>query len=160
MELRNVGRSGLKVSAVGLGCNNFGVLDIASSRKVVHRALDLGVTLFDTADIYGGRGGSERQLGEILGPRRKDIVLATKFGMQMDDEGVKSGAARRYIVEAVEESLKRLATDWIDLYQLHKPDPATPLEETLSALDDLVRAGKVRYIGCSNLPAWQVADAH
>jgi aryl-alcohol dehydrogenase-like predicted oxidoreductase len=160
MELRNVGRSGLKVSAVGLGCNNFGVLDIESSRKVVHRALDLGVTLFDTADIYGGRGGSERQLGEILGPRRKDIVLATKFGMQMDDEGVKSGAARRYIVEAVEESLKRLATDWIDLYQLHKPDPATPLEETLSALDDLVRAGKVRYIGCSNLPAWQVADAH
>ena len=160
MELRNVGRSGLKVSAVGLGCNNFGVLDIESSRKVVHRALDLGVTLFDTADIYGGRGGSERQLGEILGPRRKDIVLATKFGMQMDDAGVKSGAARRYIVEAVEESLKRLATDWIDLYQLHKPDPATPLEETLSALDDLVRAGKVRYIGCSNLPAWQVADAH
>jgi aryl-alcohol dehydrogenase-like predicted oxidoreductase len=160
MELRNVGRSGLKVSAVGLGCNNFGVLDIEASRKVVHRALDLGVTLFDTADIYGGRGGSERQLGEILGPRRKDIVLATKFGMQMDDAGVKSGAARRYIVEAVEESLKRLATDWIDLYQLHKPDPATPLEETLSALDDLVRAGKVRYIGCSNLPAWQIADAH
>ncbi len=136
------------------------MLDIESSRKVVHRALDLGVTLFDTADIYGGRGGSERQLGEILGPRRKDIVLATKFGMPMDEAGVKSGAARRYIVEAAEESLKRLATDWIDLYQLHKPDPATPLEETLSALDDLVRAGKVRYIGCSNLPAWQVADAH
>lgn len=160
MELRNVGRSGLKVSVTGLGCNNFGVLDIESSRKVVHRALDLGVTLFDTADIYGGRGGSERQLGEILGPRRKDIVLATKFGMQMDDAGVKSGAARRYIVEAAEASLKRLNTDWIDLYQLHKPDPSTPLEETLSALDDLVRAGKVRYIGCSNLPAWQVADAH
>ncbi|HEY1631640.1 MAG TPA: aldo/keto reductase [Rhizomicrobium sp.] len=160
MELRNVGRSGLRVSVVGLGCNNFGVLDIEASRKVVHRALDLGITLFDTADVYGNRGGSESQLGEILGPRRKDIVLATKFAMPMDEAGVKTGASRRYIVEAVEASLTRLKTDWIDLYQLHRPDPLTPLEETLSALDDLVRAGKVRYIGCSNLPAWQVADAH
>ncbi|HTQ13768.1 MAG TPA: aldo/keto reductase [Rhizomicrobium sp.] len=160
MELRNVGRSGLKVSLVGLGCNNFGALDLESSCKVVHRALDLGVTLMDTADVYGGRGGSESQLGEILGPRRKDVVLATKFAMQMDDAGTRAGASRRYIVEACEASLKRLRTDWIDLYQQHRPDPATPIEETLSALDDLVRAGKVRYIGCSNFAAWQVADAH
>jgi aryl-alcohol dehydrogenase-like predicted oxidoreductase len=159
MELRNVGRSGLRVSLAGLGCNNFGVLDIESSRKVVHRALDLGITLFDTADVYGNRGGSEEQLGEILGVRRKDIVLATKFAMPMDEAGVKAGASRRYIVEAAEASLRRLKTDWIDLYQQHRPDPLTPMEETLAALDDLVRAGKVRYAGCSNLPAWQVADA-
>jgi aryl-alcohol dehydrogenase-like predicted oxidoreductase len=160
MESRNLGRSGLRVSLVGLGCNNFGVLDLEASRKVVHRALDLGITLFDTADVYGNRGGSETQLGEILGPRRKDIVLATKFAMPMDDSGSNQGASRRYIVEAAEASLKRLRTDWIDLYQLHQPDPATPLEETLAALDDLVHAGKVRYIGCSNLPAWQLAHAH
>lgn len=159
MEMRYVGRSGLQVSAVGLGCNNFGVLDIESSRKVVHRALDLGVTLFDTADVYGNRGGSEEQLGAILGPRRKDVVLATKFGMAMDDTGAKSGASRRYIVAAAEASLSRLKTDWIDLYQVHRPDAHTPIEETLSALDDLVRQGKVRYVGCSNFPAWQVADS-
>lgn len=159
MEHRQLGRSGLKVSAVGLGCNNFGRLDLESARKVVHRALDLGVTLFDTADVYGERGGSEEQLGEILGPRRKDVVLATKFGMAMDDAGTKAGASRRYIVTAVEASLKRLKTDWIDLYQVHRPDAETPIEETLCALDDLVRQGKVRYLGCSNFPAWQVADA-
>jgi aryl-alcohol dehydrogenase-like predicted oxidoreductase len=159
MEQRTLGRSGLKVSEVGLGCNNFGVLDVESSRKVVHRALDLGVTLFDTADVYGNRGGSETQLGEILGPRRKDIVLATKFAMPMDDAGSMAGASRRYIMTAVEASLKRLKTDWIDLYQVHTPDAATPIEETLSALDDLVRQGKVRYIGCSNFAAWQVIDA-
>jgi aryl-alcohol dehydrogenase-like predicted oxidoreductase len=159
MLTRNIGRSGLEVSLVGLGCNNFGVLDIEQSRKVVHRALDLGVTLFDTADVYGNRGGSETQLGEILGSRRKDIVLATKFGMQMDDAGSKMGGSRRYIVSAVEDSLRRLKTDWIDLYQLHRADPKTPVAETLAALDDLVRAGKVRYIGCSNVPAWGVADA-
>lgn len=160
MELRQVGKSGLKVSAVGLGCNNLGrALDTDAARKVVHRALDLGITLFDTADVYGERGGSEAQLGEILGPRRKDIVLATKFGMAMDHTGAKSGASRRYIMAAVEESLTRLRTDWIDLYQVHRPDPATPIEETLSALDDLVRQGKVRYIGCSNFPAWQVVRA-
>jgi aryl-alcohol dehydrogenase-like predicted oxidoreductase len=157
MEQRYLGRSGLKVSEVGLGCNNFGVLDIEASRKVVHRALDLGITLFDTADVYGNRGGSETQLGEILGPRRKDIVLATKFGMAMDDTG--GGASRRYIVAAAEASLKRLKTDWIDLYQVHRPDAATPIEETLSALDDLVCQGKVRYVGCSNFAAWQVVDA-
>ena len=161
MEYRNLGRSGLRVSAVGLGCNNFGLkLDREATRAVVHKALDLGVTLFDTANSYGNRGGSETHLGEILGARRKDMVLATKFGLEMDDVGVKRGGSRRYIMLAVEESLHRLKTDWIDLYQLHKPDPLTPMEETLGALSDLVRQGKVRYIGCSNVTAWQVADAH
>lgn len=161
MEIRNLGTSGLRVSVVGLGCNNFGVrLDLDRSRAVVDAAIDHGITLFDTADTYGGRGGSETFLGEILGKRRKDIILATKFGMAMDDDGIKIGGARRYIMSAVEDSLTRLKTDWIDLYQLHKPDPLTPIEETLRALDDLVTAGKVRYIGCSNLAGWQVADAH
>jgi aryl-alcohol dehydrogenase-like predicted oxidoreductase len=160
MKIRNLGRSGLQVPLVGLGCNNFGGrLDLAATRKVVHRALDLGITLFDTADIYGERGRSEEYLGESLGERRKDIVLATKFGMPMDDAGTHKGASRRYILCAVEASLKRLKTDWIDLYQLHQPDPLTPIEETLRALDDLIRQGKVRYIGCSNLPAWQVVEA-
>ena len=160
MEFRNLGRSGLRVSVLGLGCNNFGVrLDLDGTRKVVHKALDLGITLFDTADIYGERGGSETQLGQILGDRRKDIVLATKFGMPMDEAGVLKGGARRYIMQAVEASLKRLRTDWIDLYQIHCFDPFTPIEETLRALDDLVRSGKVRYIGCSNFAAWQVVEA-
>lgn len=160
MEQRNLGPSGLQVSAVGLGCNNFGMrIDLEGSRAVVHKALDLGITLFDTADIYGNKGGSETILGEILGDRRKDIVLATKFGMPMDPDRGLTGASRRYIMRAVEDSLRRLKTDWIDLYQLHQADPRTPIEETLCALDDLVRQGKVRYIGCSNLPAWQVADA-
>lgn len=161
MKLRTVGKSGLQVSVVGLGCNNFGWgLDLEASRAVIHKALDLGVTLFDTADIYGGQGGSEECLGKVLGNRRKDIVLATKFGMVMDKEGLLKGASRRYILSAVEASLKRLNTHWIDLYQLHTPDPLTPMEETLRALDDLVHQGKVRYVGCSNVPAWQVADAH
>jgi aryl-alcohol dehydrogenase-like predicted oxidoreductase len=160
MKLRNLGRSGLQLSLVGLGCNNFGGrLDLVATRKVVHRALDLGITLFDTADIYGERGRSEEYLGESLGERRKDIVLATKFGMAMDDAGIRKGASRRYILSAVEASLQRLKTDWIDLYQLHQPDPLTPIEETLRALDDLIRQGKARYVGCSNLPAWQVVEA-
>jgi len=160
METRNLGRSGLKVSLVGLGCNNFGGrIDAAQARAVVDRAIERGITLFDTADTYGNRGGSERVLGELLGARRQDIVLATKFGNAMDDAGVMRGGSRRYLVAAVEASLKRLRTDWIDLYQLHKPDPDTPIEETLRALDDLVRQGKVRYVGCSNLAAWAVADA-
>ena len=164
MEHRNLGKSGLRVSVVGLGCNNFGArLDVEGTRAVVHKALDLGITLFDTADIYGGivgnYGGSETCLGEVLGARRKDIVLATKFGMAMNPAGTEKGADRRYIIGAVEASLKRLKTDWIDLYQLHQPDPLTPIEETLRALDDLIDQGKVRYIGCSNLPAWQVVDA-
>jgi aryl-alcohol dehydrogenase-like predicted oxidoreductase len=143
-----------------LGCNNFGGrIDLDATRRVVHRALDVGITLFDTADSYGNRGGSETMLGEILGDRRKDIVLATKFSQPMDDAQTLKGASRRYIMSAVEASLRRLKTDWIDLYQQHLPDPLTPIEETLRALDDLTRQGKVRYIGCSNFPAWQVIDA-
>jgi aryl-alcohol dehydrogenase-like predicted oxidoreductase len=160
MQLRNLGKSGLRVSTVGLGCNNFGGrLDLEASRRVVHKALDLGITFLDTADIYVDAGGSETILGEVLGDRRKEIVLATKFGMVMSEERQLKGASRRYIMSAVEDSLRRLKTDWIDLYQLHTPDPHTPIEETLRALDDLVHQGKVRYIGCSNLPAWQVVEA-
>jgi aryl-alcohol dehydrogenase-like predicted oxidoreductase len=160
MQERNLGKSGLRVSLVGLGCNNFGGrLDLEATRKVVHKALDCGITLFDTADVYGERGGSETFLGQVLGERRKDIVLATKFGSPMDDTGRLRGGSRRYIMSAVEASLKRLKTDWIDLYQLHDYDPSTPIEETLRALDDLVRHGKVRHVGCSNLPAWRVVEA-
>jgi aryl-alcohol dehydrogenase-like predicted oxidoreductase len=159
MKKRKLGKSSLEVSVVGLGCNNFGVMDVESSRRVVDRAIDLGITLFDTADVYGNRGGSEEQLGQILGPRRKDIVLATKFGMAMDDDESKARGSRAYIMDAVEASLKRLRTDRIDLYQLHRPDPKTPMEETLRALDDLVKQGKVRAIGCSNLPAAGIDDA-
>jgi aryl-alcohol dehydrogenase-like predicted oxidoreductase len=161
LEIRNLGTSGLRVSAIGLGCNNFGGrIDLEATRKVIHQALDLGITLFDTADTYGERGGSETCMGQILGDNRKQIVLATKFGMPMDDVGVKVGGSRRYIMSEVEDSLRRLRTDWIDLYQIHQPDPRTPIEETLRALDDLIRQGKVRYVGCSNFPAWQVAEAH
>jgi aryl-alcohol dehydrogenase-like predicted oxidoreductase len=160
MDLRNLGTSGLRVSVVGLGCNNFGGRsDLEATRKVMHKALDLGINFFDTADIYGGQGGSETLMGEIMGENRKDIVLASKFGMVMDQAGEMKGGSRRYIMSAVEDSLKRLKTDWIDLYQLHQPDPLTPIEETLSALDDLVRQGKVRYVGCSNLKAWEVVEA-
>ncbi|SDR55782.1 Predicted oxidoreductase [Rhizobiales bacterium GAS191] len=160
MQERNLGKTGLRVSLVGLGCNNFGGrIDLEATRKVVHKAFDCGITLFDTADTYGERGGSESLLGQILGDRRKDIVLATKFGMPMDDAGRLKGGSRRYIMSAVEASLKRLKTDWIDLYQLHQYDPLTPVEETLRALDDLVRHGKVRHVGCSNLPAWRVVEA-
>ncbi len=160
MELRNLGCSGLRVSLVGLGCNNFGMrLDANQTADVVNAALDAGITLFDTADMYGGRGDSERFLGKALGTKRSEIVLASKFGMAMDDEGIKIGAARRYIMQAVEDSLSRLGTDWIDLYQLHQFDPLTPIDETLRALDDLIRDGKVRYVGSSNLPAWRSTEA-
>ena len=160
MQKRKLGTSGLEVSLVGLGANNFGGrTDLEASRLVVHRALDLGITLIDTADTYGNKGGSEEILGKVLGPRRKDIVLATKFGLPMDDAGKLRGASRRYIMQAVEASLRRLKTDWIDLYQLHRPDPQTPIEETLRALDDLVKSGKVRAIGCSNLSAAQLEEA-
>jgi aryl-alcohol dehydrogenase-like predicted oxidoreductase len=161
VEQRNLGKSGLRVSAVGLGCNNFGGrTDFAATKAVVHKALDLGITFFDEADTYGDpRGNSETYLGQILGERRKDIVLATKFARPMDGSGRFEGASRRYIMAEVEASLKRLNTDWIDLYQQHQPDPATPIEETLRALDDLVHQGKVRYIGCSTLPGWQVVEA-
>lgn len=160
MEHRTLGPSGLIVSLIGLGCNNFGGrIDDVAAKAVIHKALDVGITLFDTADAYGNRGGSETTMGAILGERRKDIVLATKFGLPMDEAGRLKGASRRYVISALESSLKRLKTDWIDLYQLHFPDPLTPIEETLRALDDLVRAGKVRYVGCSNLSGWQVIDA-
>jgi aryl-alcohol dehydrogenase-like predicted oxidoreductase len=161
MQQRTLGQSGLQVSAVGLGCNNFGGrTDFAATQAVVHRALDLGVTLFDTADVYGNKGGSEEFLGKILRGRRKDIVLATKFGMPMTAGAKERDASRAYIVHAVEASLRRLRTDWIDLYQVHRPDPSTPIEETLRTLDDLVRQGKVREVGCSNFSASELAAAY
>ena len=158
---RNLGTSGLRISEVGIGCNNFGGrIDAAASARVIDKAIDLGITFFDTADMYSNRGGSETVMGEILeGGKRQRIVLATKCGMAMDDAGKKQGASRRYITSALEASLTRLRTDYVDLYQVHQVDPLTPMEETLRALDDLVRAGKVRYIGLSNHPAWMVADA-
>lgn len=160
MRYNNLGASGLQVSAVGLGCNNFGLrCDAERSTAVVRRALDLGITLFDTADIYGGRGKSEEILGQALAGDRSRVVVATKFGGPMGDAPAQSGASRRYIMSAVDASLRRLGTDYIDLYQVHFPDVRTPLEETMRALDDVVRAGKVRYVGCSNFASWQVADA-
>ena len=160
MRVKSLGHSGLKVSVVGLGCNNFGMrIDQDMTDKVVGKALDEGITLFDTADAYGNKGGSETMLGKALGARRKDIVLATKFGLPMGEGDLMKGASRRYIMNAVEASLKRIGTDYIDLYQVHFPDPETPIEETLRALDDLVTAGKVRYIGCSNFASWQVAES-
>ncbi len=164
MRYRRLGDSGLVVSVVGIGCNNFGRrIDAAGTRAVVDAALDHGVNLFDTADIYGTpHGASEELLGAALKGRRDDVIIATKFGMDMQggngpDWGARGG--RRYLTRAVEASLRRLGTDHIDLYQLHSPDPATPIAETLAALDDLVRAGKVRYLGNSNFAGWQIADA-
>ena len=160
MEQRNLGRSGLQVSVVGLGCNNFGRrCDQEQTTAVVQKALELGVTLFDTADIYGPRGLSEEFLGKALQGHRRDAVIATKFVGPMGEGPLWGGASRRYIFEAVEASLRRLGTDYIDLYQVHFPDARTPIEETLRALDDLVRQGKGRYIGCSNFAAWQVVEA-
>ena len=157
MELRRLGRTDLCVSVVGLGGNNFGwKADLAGARSIIDRALACGVNFLDTADSYGP---SEDFIGEILGERRKNVVLATKFGSPMDSEGLKKGASRAYLTTAVESSLRRLRTDWIDLYQLHYPDPATPIEETLRALEDLITQGKVRAIGCSNLSAAQLGDA-
>ena len=159
MQLRRLGNSGLKVSVIGLGCNNFGMrIDQAQTRMVVDTALDCGVNFFDTADIYGA-AKSEVFLGEALKGKRDKAVLATKFANPMGEGEYLRGGARRYIVKAVEDSLKRLHTDHIDLYQMHVPDPDTPIEETLRALDDLVRAGKVLYVGNSNFAGWQIADA-
>jgi aryl-alcohol dehydrogenase-like predicted oxidoreductase len=164
MRYRTLGDSGLQVSVVGLGCNNFGRrLDTDGARTVVDAALEAGVTLLDTAESYGGHGASETILGEILEGRRDQVVLATKFGHQSSDLGYGPAAGakggRSYIRRAVTESLRRLRTDYIDLYQLHTPDPVTPIAETIAALDELVREGKVRYIGHSNLSGWQLADA-
>ncbi|MEU3778344.1 aldo/keto reductase [Streptomyces sp. NPDC032472] len=164
MRYLPLGSSGLQVSAVGLGCNNFGGrLDARVTREVVDAALDAGITLLDTADIYGGGGGSESHLGKALKGRRDQVVLATKFGFAGVDMGYGPAAGakggRAYVRRAVEESLRRLDTDHIDLYQLHSPDPATPVAETLAALTELVAEGKVRYIGHSNLSGWQLAEA-
>ncbi|MHB8682214.1 MAG: aldo/keto reductase [Acidimicrobiales bacterium] len=147
----------LEVSVVGLGCNNFGGrIDERQTRDVVSAALDAGITLFDTADIYGGTK-SEQFLGKALGSRRNDIVLATKFGMPVDAE--RKGAAPGYVRQALEDSLRRLGTDHVDLYQLHAPDPTTPIGDTLGVLDELVAAGKIREIGCSNFTTEQLEEA-
>jgi len=165
---RRLGKSGLTVSSVGLGCNNLGRANTATESQeatdaVVNAAMDAGITLFDVADTYGREPGlSETMLGKALGGRRGDVVLATKFGMDAKGaNGPDFGArgSRRYIIQAVEASLRRLGTDWIDLYQFHTPDPLTPIDETLAALDTLVRSGKVRYIGHSNRSGWQIAQA-
>jgi aryl-alcohol dehydrogenase-like predicted oxidoreductase len=158
MQFRTIGNSDLKVSTLGLGCNNFGGrLDEDASTRVIHAALDHGITLFDTADVYpmGVFGRSEEIVGRALGKRRDDVVVATKFGYA---EG--TGGSHSSVISSVEASLKRLGTDRIDLFQFHKPDPDTPVEETLRALDDLIRAGKVRYAGCSQFSAWQIVEAH
>ena len=164
MRYRSLGNSGLVVSVVGLGCNNFGRrLDTDATRAVVDAAIEAGITLLDTAESYGGGGRSEEILGEVLAGRRDQVVLATKFGGRGVDMGYGPAAGakggRSYITRAVEQSLRRLRTDYIDLYQLHTPDPATPIEETLSALGELVTQGKVRYIGHSNFSGWQIAEA-
>ena len=163
MTYQQLGTSGLTVSTVGIGCNNFGArMADEDVPRVVHAAIDAGVTLFDTADVYGHAGGSETLLGRALGTRRSEVVVATKFGMDMGGaNGPDWGArgSRRYVRLAVEASLRRLGTDWIDLYQLHRPDPSTPIEETLSVLTDLVTEGKVRYLGSSNFSGWQAVDA-
>jgi aryl-alcohol dehydrogenase-like predicted oxidoreductase len=163
MRYRTLGSSGLLVSAVGLGCNNFGTrLDPAASRHVIDAALDAGITLLDTSDSYGRGGGSESAIGEALVGRRDRVVLATKFGSPTYDPFGPAGgrhASRSWIRRAVEASLRRLRTDYIDLYQLHFPDPGTPMEETIAAMSELVTEGKVRYLGHSNLAGWQIARA-
>lgn len=159
MEYRRLGNSGLKVSAVGLGGNNFGWwADEQTSIPVIHHAIDLGINFLDTADVYA-RGQSEEFIGKATKGKRTNLIIATKFANQMGDDPNERGGSRRYIMQAVDASLKRLQTDYIDLYQMHIPDPTTPMGETLRALDDLIRAGKVRYIGCSNFAAWQMCEA-
>jgi aryl-alcohol dehydrogenase-like predicted oxidoreductase len=158
MATRRLGREGPEVSIVGLGCNNFGLrVDLEGTRAVVDAALDVGVTLLDTADVYGGKGGSERVLGEVLEGRRDRVVLGTKFGGDMGD-GTKARGSRDYIRKAIDGSLERLRTDYLDLYQYHTPDHVTPFAETFGALNELVREGKVRYVGHSNLDEAEVEE--
>ncbi len=164
MEYRSLGRSGLQVSVVGLGTNNFGRrldagLDAQAAEAVVLECLEQGINFFDTADVYGGGGPSEEYLGRVLqGSRRHDAIITTKFAIPLSEGPMNRGASRRYIMQAVEASLRRLGTDYIDLYQVHRPDSLTPDEETMRALDDLVRDGKVRYVGVSNYPGWRIAN--
>jgi aryl-alcohol dehydrogenase-like predicted oxidoreductase len=159
MRYRRLGVSGLEVSEIGIGTNNFGArLDAKKSEVVVHAALDQGINLFDTANIYT-HGESEEHLGKALTGRRASAIIATKFGMQWAEGPHGKGGSRKHIMDSLDGSLKRLNTDYIDLYQIHRQDPATPIEETLRALDDAVRSGKVRYIGCSNYDGWRLADA-
>jgi aryl-alcohol dehydrogenase-like predicted oxidoreductase len=159
MEYRNLGKSGLKVSVLGLGANNFGWwIDEQGSETVLNHALDLGINFIDTADWYD-MGRSEEFIGHALKGRRTDVLIATKFSQPMGNGPNDRGGSRSYVIRAVEASLKRLNTDYIDLYQMHQPDPTTPVEETLRALDELVKSGKVRYIGCSNFSSWQVSEA-
>jgi len=160
MELRPLGTSDIKVSLIGLGCNNFGGrIDLEATRKVIDRTLTLGVNHFDTADIYGGGGKSEDFIGECLGARRKDVVLATKFGKPMADNPSDRRGARAYLISAVEASLKRLRTDWIDLLYMHEPDPGTSVEETLRAGEELTKSGKVRALAASNFSPGEIGDA-
>ena len=161
METRALGKSGLQVSLVGLGCMNFGMMNNqAQAAAIVNRSIELGVNFFDTADVYGNRGTSEEYLGTALGARRREVIIASKFAAPMSTAHAwMQGGSRRWIMQAVEGSLRRLGTDYLDLYQMHRADAAVPVEETLRALDDLVRQGKVRYIGCSHYAAWQIADA-
>jgi aryl-alcohol dehydrogenase-like predicted oxidoreductase len=160
LEFRNLGNSGLQVSVIGLGCNNFGMrIDLDGTKDVLSAAIDEGINLLDTADVYGGRGKSEEMMGVALKGRRHEVILATKFASPMGEGPMKTGASRKWIMEAVEDSLRRLQTDYIDLYQVHRPDDKTPIEETMRALEDLVRSGKVRYLGHSNFSGWMTAEA-
>jgi aryl-alcohol dehydrogenase-like predicted oxidoreductase len=157
MQYRKLGSSDLKLSVLGLGCNNFGGrTDVETTRKVIHHALDAGINHFDTADVYGGEGKSEDYMGQVMGPRRKEMIIASKFGLPM---AAGKGGKRSYVMSACEASLKRLRTDYIDIYYLHKPDPTTPIEETLRALDELVKQGKVRVIANSNMEPQQIDEA-
>ncbi len=159
MEFRNLGNSGLRISVVGLGGNNFGwYIGEQESISVINAALDAGINFIDTADVYDN-GTSEICVGKAVRGKRDRVIIATKFGNRMGKGPNERGGSRYYIMQAVEASLRRLQTDYIDLYQMHSPHPTTPLEETLRALDDLVRSGKVRYIGCSNFAGWQLGDA-
>lgn len=159
MQYRRLGNSGLKVSALGLGGNNFGMrVDERDTQLIIHQALDLGINFIDTANVYG-RTHSEGFIGKALAGKRSQALIATKFGREMGKEPNTGGASRKHIMDQIEASLRRLDTDFIDLYQLHIHDPETPVEETLRALDDLIRQGKVRYIGCSGVTAWQACEA-